>query len=72
MNGYIAFSHTGKRAEIYAETLYEAKQKALDMFKPPKSKVGMVSVTLAETNVPMGADGKPLGEGTQVVHRAVD
>jgi hypothetical protein len=72
MNGYIGFSHNGKRAEIYANSLVEAKQKALDLFKPPKSKVYMVSVALAELNVPVDADGKPTGHGTQYVHSAVD
>jgi hypothetical protein len=69
MNGYIAFSHNGQRAEIYANTLYDAKVAALVKFKTPKSKHHMVSVTLAETDVKM-IDGKPVG--TQVVHRAVD
>lgn len=68
MNGYIAFSHTGKRAEIYAETLADASRKAQDLFKPPKSKRHMVSVTLAEKDVPMNADGTPAGPGSQVTH----
>jgi hypothetical protein len=71
MNGYIGFFN-GRRTEVYADTLYEAKTKAIAHFKPTKSKAHMVSVMLAETNVPVDAEGKPTGSGVQVVHRAVD
>ena len=47
MNGYIAF-YNGKQHELYADTLLEAKDKAIQHFKPPKSKKHMVSVMLAE------------------------
>lgn len=59
MHGYIGF-YNGKRVEIYADSLYQAKLKALDHFKPPKSKVHMVSVVLAEK------------DGEAVTHVAVD
>ena len=55
MNGYICF-YNGKRLEVYAETLYAAKLKAIEQFKPAKSKSHMVSVTLAEK------------DGEQVIH----
>ena len=47
MNGYIAFFGS-KQIELYASSLYEAKQKAIAQFNPPKSKQHMVSVMLAE------------------------
>lgn len=47
LNGYIAL-YNGKRAEIYAATLYDAKLQALEAFKPPRSKRHLVSVHLAE------------------------
>ena len=59
MNGYVCF-YNEKRIEVHAETLYDAKVKALAQFKPPKSKAYMVSVVLAE-----------LG-GKEVTHVAVD
>ena len=49
MNGYVAF-YNSKRIEIYAETLFAAKKKAIAEFKVPKSKEHMVTVVLAETN----------------------
>lgn len=45
MNGYIAF-YKGKRKEVYAETSYEAQNKAAKEFKAKKS--WEVNVTLAE------------------------
>jgi hypothetical protein len=59
MNGYIFF-YNGKRIELHAASLYEAKVKALDIFKPPKSKAHMVHGTLAEI------------DGKEVTHVAVD
>ena len=41
--GYIAM-YNGKRAEIDAETLFEAKKKAIQELKVPKSKQGLLSV----------------------------
>ena len=46
-NGYIAF-YNGKSVEVYANTSYEAQQKAVTYFKPPKSKKHMVHVVIAE------------------------
>lgn len=57
-NGYIAFVE-GKRHEIYAETLYEASEKAKELYKGRK-KYPSINVVLAEI------DGEP------VVHTAVD
>jgi hypothetical protein len=51
--GYVAFFN-GKRHELYADSLFDAKTKAVEHFKPAKSKAHMVSVVLAEK------DGKPV------------
>lgn len=48
-NGYVAF-YNGKRLELYADTLLQAKEKAVQAFKAPKSKAHMVSVVLAEVD----------------------
>ena len=55
MNGYVCF-FKGKRIEVYADTSYQAQQKAAAIFKAKKAYE--VSVTLAELN------------GEQVTHRA--
>lgn len=47
MNGYVCF-YNGKRIEVHANTTLEALGKAMEQFKPPKSKRHMVSVVLAE------------------------
>jgi len=47
MNGYVCF-YNGKRIEIYADSLYAAKLKAIAEFKAPKSKQNLISVNLAE------------------------
>lgn len=47
MNVYVAMFDR-KKIELYAESLYEAKLKALEHFKPSKSKQGLVSVHLVE------------------------
>ena len=47
MYGYIAL-YGGKRWELYADSQYAALQKALEHFKPPKSKRHLVTVHLAE------------------------
>ncbi len=47
MNGYKAF-YNSKSIELYAESLFAAKEKAVAVFKPPKSKRHMVSVVLCE------------------------
>lgn len=49
MNGYKAF-YNGKEADIYADTLLQAKEKAIAHFKPAKSKRHMVHVHLCEKN----------------------
>lgn len=63
MNGYIAFFNR-QRIEVYADTLHDAKQQAIQRLKVPKSKQGLVAVELAETNVQLDANGKPT-QGTQ-------
>lgn len=47
MNGYIAF-YKGRKAEVHADTSYEAQKKAAALFKARKSYE--VSVVLAEKN----------------------
>jgi len=49
MNGYVAF-YNDKRLEVYADTMFEAKDKAIDIFKPSKKNAWKVSVCLAELN----------------------
>lgn len=58
--GYIAL-YNGKRAELYASSLYAAKVKATEYFKPAKSKRHLVSVHLAENR-----------DGDVVTHTPVD
>jgi len=59
MNGYKAF-YNGKQADIYAESLYQAKMEAIKHFKPRRSQEHMVSVVLCEK------------DGETVVHQPVD
>ena len=59
LNGYVCF-FAGKRFECYAETTGNAQQKAIEHFKPAKSKRHLVSVVLAEKN------------GDQVTHAPID
>jgi hypothetical protein len=47
MNGYKAF-YGGKSIEIYAESLFAAKQKAVAAFKVSPKKQHMVSIVLCE------------------------
>ena len=54
LNGYIAF-YEGKQVEVRAKSLYAAKLKALELFKPTKRKAHMLSVVLAEK------DGEAVG-----------
>ncbi len=54
--GYVAFFN-GKRHELYAASLYEAKQAAVKHFEAPRSKEHTVSVMLAER-----------ADGSKVVH----
>lgn len=53
MNGYVFF-YNALRVEVHAETLYEAKLKAIAHFKPHKSKQHLVHGMLAEVK------GKPI------------
>lgn len=64
-NGYVAF-YNSQRIEVYAETLFDAKQQAVERLKVPKSKQGLLAVELAEKDVQFDANGKPT-KGTQVV-----
>lgn len=50
MNGYKAL-YGSKSTEVYADTSYEAQQKAVAFFKAPPKKSYMVSVYLCESNV---------------------
>ena len=47
MNGYKAF-YNGQETEVHADSSYGASLKAIEHFKPPKSKAHMVSVCLCE------------------------
>ena len=47
MNGYIGFFN-GKQVEVFAENMNQAKLKAVEHFKPARSKAHMVSVVLCE------------------------
>ena len=58
-NGYVTFFE-GKRHEVYAESLYQAVQKAREHFNPPKSKRHLVHAVLAEK------------DGEQVTHIATE
>ena len=58
-NGYVG-GFNDQKVEVYAGSLYEAKQKVVAHFKPKKKDAGLVWVVLAEFN------------GEQVVHVAVD
>ena len=53
--GYIAMFN-GKKANVWADSSHQAQQRAIEHFKPAKSKRHMVHVYIA-TN-----------EGTEVVH----
>ncbi len=47
MNGYKAF-FLGRTIDVYAESLYQAKLKAIRHFRPVNSKKHLVYVELAE------------------------
>lgn len=60
MNGYLAF-YNGSTKEVYASSLYAAKVKAVELFKPKKSQAHMVTVVLVEKNgVPVPYNGAML------------
>ncbi len=63
MNGYKAF-YRGKQIDVYAETSYEAQDKAAKLLKTKKR--WDVTVVLCELNA---SPDKP---GEQVEHRAID
>lgn len=44
---YVAFLNE-KRVELYAQNLYDAKQKAIEHFRPKKRDLHRVNVVLAE------------------------
>lgn len=46
---YAAF-FKGRKAEIKATSLYEAKMKAIALFKPTKRDMGLLAVVLAAKN----------------------
>lgn len=46
--GYIAFSHNGKQAEVWATSSLQARDLAVVYFKSPKSKKHLVHVVLCE------------------------
>ena len=47
MCGYIAI-YSGKQVEIWADSLYAAKLEAIKLLRVPKSKTGLLSVTLCK------------------------
>lgn len=47
MNKYAAF-YGGKKISVSAKSLYEGKLKAIEEFKVPKSKVGLLAIVLYE------------------------
>ena len=49
LNGYVCLFN-GKRFECHAETTFQAQQKAIEHFRPTKSKRHLVFVMLAEKN----------------------
>jgi len=55
MDGYIGL-YNGTKVEVYADSIWEAKQKAVQLLNVPKKKEGLLSIMLAEVN------------GTQYVH----
>jgi hypothetical protein len=57
MNGYKAF-YNGKTWDIHADSLYAAKQAAIKVICPPRSKEHMVSIVLCEVG------GKPVEVST--------
>lgn len=58
--GYKCF-YGDKTADIYAESLYDAKVKAIQHFRAPKTKQHMVTCVLAEK------DGEPVYQSTSAL-----
>jgi len=50
MRDYVAY-YKGKQIWFGAQSLWEAKQKAVALFKVPKSKQGLLAVVLADVPV---------------------
>ena len=48
MNGYRAY-YNGKVWDIHADSLYAAKQAAIKIICPPRSKEHMIAIVLCET-----------------------
>ena len=67
MNGYKAFFER-KQIEVFADSLYAAKIKAVITLRVPPKREHMVSVVLCETDIPIDANGKPCGPGKPVTH----
>jgi hypothetical protein len=51
---YVAL-YKGKRAELWATSLLEAKQMAIEELKVPKSKTGLLAVILADVTHDTGS-----------------
>lgn len=49
MNGYVGM-YNGSKVEVYADSIWDAKQKALKLLNVPKKKQGLMSIMLAEVN----------------------
>jgi hypothetical protein len=49
MNGYIAF-YQGNQKEVFADSIWQAKQKAIAELSVPKKKQGLLSVVLAQVD----------------------
>jgi hypothetical protein len=62
MHGFVAI-HGSRQIDVYAESLFQAKQKAIAQLKVRKSQEHMISVMIAERDV----DPVTM-KGTQVVH----
>ena len=59
LNGYVAF-YRGRRAEVYAETSYQAQQSAAKLMKAKKAYE--VAIVLAEKDgAPVAQSGASLG-----------
>jgi hypothetical protein len=48
-NGYVAM-YNGRQVDVWADTSFQATERARNYFKPPKSKRHLVHVVLAEQN----------------------
>jgi hypothetical protein len=71
MKGYKSFFN-GRQIEVHADTIFQATEKAREIFKPAKSVRHLVHSVLCEVDVPHDADGNPTGPGRPYVHTATD